>query len=63
MIVLPEMVGKEVEVHAGRDFVKISILPEMIGHYLGEFVGTRKRVKHGVAGIGATRSSKYIPLK
>jgi small subunit ribosomal protein S19 len=35
----------------------------MIGHYLGEFVGTRKRVKHGVAGIGATRSSKYIPLK
>jgi len=44
------------------------VLPEMVGpesvfHYLGEFALTRKRVTHGSAGIGATRSSKYVPLK
>ncbi|MEJ2296768.1 MAG: ribosomal protein S19 family protein [Candidatus Lokiarchaeota archaeon] len=41
----------------------VEIMPEMIGHYLGEFSLTRKRVQHGSPGIGATRSSKYVPLK
>ncbi len=63
MIVLPDMVGKKVFVHGGKDFQPVEIMPEMIGHYLGEFVLTRKKVSHGAAGIGATRSSKYVPLK
>ncbi|MEM3087122.1 MAG: 30S ribosomal protein S19 [Halobacteria archaeon] len=63
MVVLPAMVGKEIQVHNGKTFDKIAIVPEMIGHYLGELALTRKRVKHGAAGIGATRSSKFIPLK
>lgn len=63
MIVLPEMIGKDVEVHDGRKFNKVTITPDMIGHYIGEFAITRQRVKHGAAGIGATRSSKFIPLK
>ena len=63
MIVLPEMVGIEISIHDGRGFNKVEIQPEMIGHHLGEFALTRKRVSHGSAGIGATRSSKYIPLK
>lgn len=62
-IVLPEMVGAEIEIHDGKKFNKVKISPEMIGRYLGEFALTRKRVIHGAAGIGATRSSKYIPLK
>lgn len=37
--------------------------PEMIGHYLGEFSITYKPVKHGRPGIGATHSSRFIPLK
>jgi len=37
--------------------------PEMIGHYLGEFSVTYKPVKHGRPGIGATHSSRFIPLK
>ncbi len=37
--------------------------PSMIGHYLGEFSITYKPVSHGRPGIGATNSSRFIPLK
>ena len=47
----------------GKLFEIVEIKPEMIGHYLGEFSLTRRRVQHGSPGIGATRSSKYVPLK
>ena len=63
MIVLPEMVGLNLLVHSGKEFVSIEIKPEMIGHYLGEFVITNKKVVHGTPGIGASRSSMYVPLK
>ncbi|NYT01536.1 MAG: 30S ribosomal protein S19 [Methanosarcinales archaeon] len=63
MIVLPEMVGKKVEIHNGKGFEKVEIIPEMIGHYFGEFALSRGRVSHGAAGVGATRSSKFVPLK
>ncbi len=63
MIVLPEMVGLTVLVHNGKEFVSVEIKPEMIGHYLGEFAITNKPVKHGTPGIGASRSSMYVPLK
>ena len=63
MIVLPEMVGKVVEIHNGRYFERVEIKPEIIGHYLGEFAQTRKFIKHSGPGVGATRSSKYVPLK
>jgi small subunit ribosomal protein S19 len=63
MIILPEMVGKVVYVHNGREFVRVEIKPEMIGHRLGEFALTRTFIKHSGPGVGATRSSKYVPLK
>jgi small subunit ribosomal protein S19 len=63
MIVLPEMVGTTIGVHDGKTFASFEIMPEMIGHYLGEYALTRKRVAHGGPGVGATRSSKYVPLK
>ncbi len=63
MIIFPEMVGLKIGVYNGRIFEIVEIRPEMIGHYLGEFSLTRKRVQHGSPGIGATRSSKYVPLK
>jgi small subunit ribosomal protein S19 len=63
MIILPEMVGLTIQVHNGRDFVQVEIKPEMIGHYLGEFAVTNKPVRHGTPGIGASRSSMYVPLK
>jgi len=63
MIIMPEMVGKTIEIHNGKEFQKVEIQPEAVFHYLGEFALTRRKVSHGSAGIGATRSSKYVPLK
>ena len=63
MPVLPEMVGLTFAVHTGQSFERVEVEPEMVGHYLGEFQLTRTSVEHGQAGIGATRSSKFVPLK
>jgi len=63
MIVLPEMIGTTIKVHQGREFVPVIIEPEMIGHCLGEFALTRKRVAHSAPGIGATRSSASLSVK
>jgi small subunit ribosomal protein S19 len=63
VIILPKAVGKVVEVYNGNSYIKFEIKPEMIGHYLGEFAMTRKEVKHSGPGVGATRSSKFMPLK
>lgn len=63
MIILPEMVGVKISVHNGREFTPVEIKPAMIGHYLGEFAITNKPVRHGTPGIGASRSSMYVPLK
>jgi small subunit ribosomal protein S19 len=57
------MVNVAVNVFSGKDFVPVMIKTEMIGHYLGEYVITNKRVNHGAPGVGASRSSLYVPLK
>jgi small subunit ribosomal protein S19 len=62
-LVLPSHVGHRVSVHNGREFKEFEIRPEMIGHYFGEFSLTRKFEKHSGPGVGATRSSKFMPLK
>ena len=63
LVILPEMVRSKVMVHNGKEFVTIEVRAEMIGHYLGEFAITNKPVRHGTPGIGASRSSMYVPLK
>ncbi|MEM3737601.1 MAG: 30S ribosomal protein S19 [Candidatus Bathyarchaeia archaeon] len=63
MLILPEMIGVNIAVHNGKEFVNVTITPEMVGHLLGEFVITNKKVVHGNPGIGASRSSMYVPLK
>ncbi|OPX60279.1 MAG: 30S ribosomal protein S19 [Methanobacterium sp. PtaB.Bin024] len=63
MIVLPEMVGMTFGIHNGKEFVEVQIQPEMIGCYFGEFAVTRQKVQHGDPGMGATRSSMFVPLK
>lgn len=63
IFILPEFVGKTVQVHSGKEFVAVEIRPEMIGHAIGEFVLTRNFEKHSGPGVGATRSSKFLPLK
>ena len=61
--VMPQFVGKRVAVYDGKEFKEFEIKPEMIGHYLGEFAQTRGIVRHSGPGVGATRSSKFLPLK
>ena len=63
LIILPSMLGTTVNVFSGKEFVPINITSEMVGHYLGEYVITNKRVSHGAPGVGASRSSLYVPLK
>lgn len=63
MPVFPEMIGLRVGVYNGKEFIVFEIQPDQIGHFLGEFSNCTKHVTHGNPGIGATRSSKYVPLK
>lgn len=63
MIVMPEMIGSVVGVYNGKQFNVVEIKPEMVGYYLAEFSITYKPIRHGRPGIGATNSSRFIPLK
>jgi len=63
MVIIPEMVGVRIGVHNGKEFVAIDIKPEMLGHRLGEYSMTRKKTEHSAPGFGATKSSKFVPLK
>jgi len=63
IVIVPEMVGLTILVHNGKDFVPVKIVGEMLGHRLGEFALTRKYVKHGAPGVGATKSSATLSVK
>ena len=63
LVILPEMVDSIIYVHSGKEFSQVRINEEMIGHYLGEFAQTRKKVAHSAPGIGATRSSAAMSVK
>ena len=63
MIILPIMVGMTIKVFNGREFTPVIITEEMLGHRLGEFALTRKKVEHSAPGIGATRSSSAISVR
>ena len=63
MIVVPAMVGHIIRIYNGKEFTPIQITEEMLGHYLGEFSLTRKRVAHNAPGVGATRSSAAISVR
>lgn len=63
MVIIPEMLGKTIRVFNGKTFEQIIIAPEMLGHRLGEFSITRKRLAHSAPGIGATKSSASASVK
>lgn len=63
LIIVPQMIGLKINIHNGKEYTPIEIVAEMIGHRLGEFSVTRQKVKHGAAGIGATRSSASMSVK
>jgi len=63
LIVLPSMVGMTIKIHNGKEFVPLIVQEDMIGHYLGEFAMSRKKVGHNAPGIGATKSSSSMSVK
>jgi len=63
IIIVPEMIGMIIQVYNGKEFVAVKIVQEMIGHRLGEFSATRRQVKHGAPGVGATKSSAALSVK
>lgn len=63
LVIVPHMIGLKINIYNGKEFVPVDMMFEMLGHRLGEFSATRQRVKHGAAGIGATRSSASMSVK
>ena len=63
IIIVPAMVDSVIYVYNGKEFVMLKISPELIGHRLGEFVQTRKKIEHSSPGVGATRSSAALSVK
>lgn len=63
LIIVPAMIGLTIYVHNGKEFAAVQIKQEMLGHRLGEFALTRKKVEHSAPGIGATRSSAALSVK
>jgi len=63
LVIIPEMLGVTVHVYNGKEFVPVELTPEKLGHYLGEFSLTTKKVEHGEPGLKATRSSMFVALK
>lgn len=45
--ITPEMIGFSFAVHNGKDFIRVSVSEDMVGHKLGEFSPTKKFVVHG----------------
>lgn len=62
-VILPDWVGMKFGIHNGKEFKIVEITPEKIGRRLGEYAHTTGPVKHSGPGVGATRGSKFIPLK
>jgi small subunit ribosomal protein S19 len=62
-IILPEWLGLTFGVHNGKEFKKVEITMNRVGKRLGDFSHTTGRVAHSGPGVGATRGSKFVPLK
>jgi len=63
MVIIPQMLGAKLGVFNGKDWMQVDVTPATLGHRIGEFAMTRKRVKHSAPGIGASRSSKHTAVK
>ncbi len=57
LVIIPEMIGVTIHLHNGKTFEPVIVNVEMLGHYLGEFIQTRKEIHHSAPGVGATKSS------
>ena len=42
-VITKDLLGARLKIHNGKDFIPLIITPEMYGHKIGEFIGTRAR--------------------
>ena len=62
-VILPEWIGITFAIYNGKEFKNITIDIHKVGKRLGEFSHSTGRVLHSGPGVGATRGSKFVPLK
>lgn len=62
-VVIPDWLGLTFAVHNGKEWKSVIITIDKLGYRLGDFSHTTGRVLHSGPGVGATRGSKFIPLK
>jgi small subunit ribosomal protein S19 len=62
-VILPEWLGLTFGVYNGKEFKRVEITVKHLGKRLGEFAHSTGRVMHSGPGVGATRGSKFVPLK
>jgi small subunit ribosomal protein S19 len=63
LVIVPQMLDWNIGIHNGKEYVQVKIVPDMLGHRLGEFALTRRTVKHGKAGVGATKGTSSLSVK
>ena len=58
--IVPEFIGKNFAIHNGKNFIKLYVTEDMVGHKLGEFAPTRTFRGHGGKGgkASGSRSSR-----
>jgi len=62
-VIIPEWLGLTFAVHNGKEWKNVHVSVDKLGYRLGDFAHTTGRVLHSGPGVGATRGSKFIPLK
>ena len=63
IVILPSFVGKKIAVYNGKEYKRVDITLNRVGKRLGDFSHSVGRVQHSGPGVGATRGSKFVPLK
>ena len=58
LLIVPKMIGARLSIYNGKTFIPVDVTGEMLGHKFGEFAPSRARIKHGKAGVGATKGTK-----
>jgi small subunit ribosomal protein S19 len=62
-IIIKDWIGLNVGVHNGKNFIPVFIVPQMLGHKLGEFSRTRVKPIHPKKNDSKGGASKSIKKK
>jgi len=62
-VIMPSWIGLVFGVYNGKEYKKVEITMNRVGRRLGDFSHSVGRVMHSGPGVGATRGSKFVPLK